>query len=100
VKNLFKTFLLLAAMTVTIPSKSGITPATTLTTMMDPSEANRLTNRLTEIQAMDKKILTAREKRTLRKEVRSIQKVQSSSGGVYLSVGAIIIIVLLLILLL
>lgn len=65
-----------------------------------PSTA--LLNRLTEIQSLDKSKMTGREKRALRKEVRSIKKGlgELSGGGVYLSVGAIIIIILLLILIL
>ena len=53
------------------------------------------------IDAMDKSELSAPEKKELRKEVRSIKKeLRDISGGVYLSVGAVIIIILLLILLL
>jgi hypothetical protein len=60
-----------------------------------------LINRLEEIKKMDKSDMTRVEKRVLRKEVKSIKaKLQTTSRGVYLSVGAIIIIVLLLILLL
>jgi hypothetical protein len=58
-------------------------------------------NRLEEIKAMDKSNMTRTEKKALRKEVKTIKAAMSDlSGGVYLSVGAIIIIVLLLILLL
>jgi hypothetical protein len=57
-----------------------------------------MTNRLEEIKAMDKSVMTRSEKKALRDEVKEIKRVQSS-GGVFLSVGAIIIIVLLLILL-
>jgi hypothetical protein len=50
---------------------------------------------------MDKSTLTASEKKSLRKELRSLKhEMKSSSQGVYLSVGAIIIIILLLILIL
>jgi hypothetical protein len=57
--------------------------------------------RLDQINAMDKSALSASEKKSLRKEVRSIKKeLKTMNGGVYLSVGAIIIIILLLILLL
>jgi hypothetical protein len=55
--------------------------------------------RLAEIKAMDKSKLNASEKKQLRKELRSMKKA-AVSGGVYLSVGALIIIVLLLLLLL
>jgi hypothetical protein len=61
-----------------------------------------LTNRLNEIKAMDIESMTRKEKRTLRKEVKAIEKEieQTNSRGVYISVGGIIIIILLLILLL
>jgi hypothetical protein len=60
-----------------------------------------LLQRLEEIKSMDKSDLTRVEKRNLRKEVKDIRKeMKATSGGVYLSVGAIIIIILLLILIL
>jgi glutamate mutase epsilon subunit len=68
---------------------------------IESAEVKALMSRLEEIKAMDKSNMTSTEKKELRKEVRSIKKSMSElSGGVYLSVGAIIIIVLLLILLL
>ena len=63
--------------------------------------ANRLKSRLEEIRAMDTKNMTKSEKKALRTEVKTIKKeLAQISGGVYLSVGAIILIALLLILLL
>jgi hypothetical protein len=63
-------------------------------------KAQRLVNRLGEIDAMDKSAMQRSEKRELNKEVRMIKKeLKELSGGVYLSVGAVIIIILLLILL-
>jgi hypothetical protein len=57
--------------------------------------------RLNEIKSMDKSTMTSAEKKTLRNEVKTIkQEIAKTSGGVYLSVGAILLIVLLLILLL
>lgn len=83
---------------------SYATPTDSLSTKVPPTEqmmANSMMNRLEEIKKIDKSTLTRVEKRALRKEVRSIKaKLQTTSRGVYLSVGAIIIIVLLLILLL
>ena len=68
---------------------------------IESAEAKAMMSRLEEIKAMDKSNMTSKEKRVLRKEVRSIKKSMAElNGGVYLSVGAIIIIVLLLILLL
>jgi uncharacterized membrane protein YidH (DUF202 family) len=63
--------------------------------------ARQLLHRLEIIKGMDKSEMTRLEKKNLRKEVREIKKeLKPISGGVYLSVGAILIIVLLLILLL
>lgn len=65
------------------------------------SRAQQLQNRLEEIKNIDTRELSRAEKKTLRREVREIKKeLAALSGGVYLSVGAIILIALLLILLL
>ena len=65
------------------------------------SHATALRSRLEEIRAIDKTELVPEEKKALRREVRAIKKeLAAISGGVYLSVGAIILIALLLILLL
>lgn len=59
-----------------------------------------LESRVHEINAMDMSSLSRVEKREIKKELREIKKQNEFlSGGVYLSVGAIIIILLLLILL-
>ena len=60
-----------------------------------------LTERLDEIKTLDKSQLSRIERKNLRKEVREIKKeLAVASGGVYLSVGALVLIGLLLILLL
>lgn len=70
------------------------TPATVAT-------STALTDRLDEINALDKSNLSRTERKQLRKEVRSIKsELAINNGGIYLSAGAIIIIILLLILLL
>ncbi|MEI9808462.1 MAG: hypothetical protein WDO16_11680 [Bacteroidota bacterium] len=57
--------------------------------------------RLNEIKTMDKSELSKTERKALRKELKDMKKeARAMSGGVYLSVGAIIIIILLLILIL
>ena len=61
----------------------------------------QITNRVHEIQAMDKSNLSSQERQDLRNELKAMKKeAKAIGGGVYLSVGAIIIIILLLILLL
>lgn len=84
--------------------KAGTETAPVAMPASNPAEAakaNALILRLNEINTMDKSKLTSSEKKELRKEVRSTKKqLRELSGGVYLSVGAVIIIILLLILLL
>ncbi|WP_410219849.1 hypothetical protein [Pedobacter sp.] len=65
------------------------------------AELERITSRVAEIKAMDKSNLSKDERKALRKELKEMKKKAAAmSGGVYLSVGAIIIIILLLILIL
>ena len=73
-----------------------VTPVTPTESVEARNE--RLTQRLEEIKAMDIKNMSRSEKRALRKEVKHIEKTMAT-GGVYISVGALIIIILLIILL-
>ena len=84
-------------------------PASAAIVALEPSKVNTVENarsqqlvqRLEEIKSMDKSEMTRLEKKGLRKEVvESKKEMKAMSGGVYLSVGAIIIVILLLILLL
>lgn len=86
---------------------TAITPITMNTSTPGepiPPGAKVLLDRLAEIEALDKSTMSRREKRALRKEVRSINRglgeYSNSGGGLYISVAAVIIIILLLILLL
>ena len=83
-------------------NKTKTTPTSLVVSKTTESaEAKILLVRLNEINTMDKSNLNSSEKKSLRKEVRTIRhELKESSGGVYLSVGAIIIIILLLIILL
>lgn len=87
-----------------VPAFSNETP-TAVKNNNSTEKAARVTvliNRLEEIKAMDIESMSRKEKRVLRREVKSIEKEmkQINEGGVYISVGGIIIILLLLILLL
>lgn len=74
--------------------------ATSIAVNTSSAEANTYLARLDEINSMEKSTLSPPQKRTLRNEVKSIQKrLQTLDGGIYISVGAIIIILLLLIIL-
>ncbi|WP_256001966.1 hypothetical protein [Pedobacter deserti] len=64
-------------------------------------QLERIKTRVEEIRDMDKSDLSREERKALRKELKELkQEARAMSGGVYLSVGAIIIIILLLILIL
>ena len=83
-------------------SASNTVPSNSLaTTKTESAEANALILRVNEIKAMDKTKLNASEKKNLRKELKATKnRLKEISGGVYISVGAIILIVILLIILL
>src|SRR3954471_14844263 len=91
-------FVLLTIVPVQVKAES--VPVSTTATTAEAAQAEVLISRLNEIKAMDKSEMSFTQKRQLRKEVRSINESLNSSGGIYLSVGAIIIIVLLLVILL
>jgi hypothetical protein len=97
--KVFNILLLIGILTASAPiSASASATDAPITT---EERVSQLQNRLEEIKAMDTKSLSRAEKKALRGEVKAIKKEMAAvSGGVYLSVGAIIIIALLLILLL
>jgi hypothetical protein len=89
--------LLLASLPIRLDAASN--PVSTPITS-EAQKAQTLTNRLEEINKMDKSAMTKSQKKVYRQEVRAIKKELNEMGnGIYLSVGAIIIIILLLILL-
>ncbi len=99
------TALLLLAFTPTQLNAAGTDPSTleSVTTVeaAEAAAATALLARLDEIKEMDKSTLTGTEKKELRQEVRTIKAdLKAASGGVYLSVGAIILLVVLIVLLL
>jgi predicted PurR-regulated permease PerM len=90
---------------IALPASSAIVaPATTQTnsaTKTNDARTQVLLQRLESIRSMNKSEMTRLEKKSLRNEVKDIKKeMKAMSGGVYLSVGAIIIVILLLILIL
>jgi hypothetical protein len=93
-----RTMMVLAILSVGAPALAA--PVLNHPVETKEEQANRLKDRLEEIKAMDTKTLSKAEKKALRGEVKQIKKeLKAISGGVYLSVGAIILIVLLIILL-
>lgn len=83
------------------PSFSAVSAPVVPVTETPEAAVSRLSQRLEEIKEMDRSTLSRAERKALRVEVRSIKKEMAAlSGGVYISVGAILLIALLLILLL
>jgi len=82
--------------------KAATDPEATATmTMEEAAKAEAMLARLDAIHDMDKSNLTKSEKKELRQEVRTLKAtLKQVSGGVYLSVGALILIAVLLVLLL
>ena len=100
INYLGKTMVLFLLLAVASPVMAT-THAEAVNNKSNEARAIELQSRLEEIKAIDKADLTRVEKKELRREVREIKKeLAAVSGGVYLSVGAIILIALLLILLL
>jgi hypothetical protein len=84
-----------------IASKSSLIKKEVVVTAAQAERTKQITDRLYEIKAMDKSSMSKSEKKSLRKEVRSMkQELRDGNNGIYLSVGAVIIILLLLIILL
>jgi hypothetical protein len=83
-------------------SASNTVPSDSLaTTKTESAEVNTLVMRVNEIKEMDKSKLNASEKRDLRKELRATRnRLKEISGGIYISVGALILIIILLVVLL
>lgn len=105
IKKILRIAPLALLLAIAIPASSTIVVPGSSTANSAPATENprtqQLLQRLEEIKGMNKSELSGSEKKELRKEVREIKKeMKAISGGVYLSVGAIIIVILLLILLL
>ena len=105
VKNFLRIASLAMIISIALPASSAIivpdSPKSKGPAKTENTRAQQLIQRLEEIKGMDKSELTRLEKKSLRNEVKEIKKeMRVVSGGVYLSVGAIIIVILLLILLL
>ena len=106
-RNYVKAIAVSMIIVITLPAT---TMATTVTKGFTDSTADvrmltAITNRVAEIQNMDKTQLTSADRKALKKELQEMNKDAnslkgSSTNGIYLSIGAIIIIILLLILIL
>ena len=96
-KILSLSIFMVASIPVTYASNASIT--TTGDPVKDAKTFAEISQRVTEIQNMDKTNLTGAEKKSLRMELMDMKKKAAGlDKKIYLSVGAIIIIILLLIL--
>jgi len=96
VKYIFVVFVLFLA----APAAANVVSDSSVRSETDV-RIKQLTQRLTEVKDIDKSTLSAEEKKALRKEKKELKKeLKGISGGVYLSVGALILILILLIILL
>jgi hypothetical protein len=67
---------------------------------LSEAEASRLTKRVEEIRDMDKSDMSVKEKRELRKELKTTKENLRKDGGyIYISAGTVILIIILIILL-
>ena len=67
---------------------------------LSAEEVSRLTKRVEEIRDMDKSNMTVKEKRELRKELKTTKEnVRKDGGYIYISAGTVILIIILIILL-
>jgi hypothetical protein len=67
---------------------------------LSEAEASRLTKRVEEIRDMDKSDMSIKEKRELRKELKTTKENLRKDGGyIYISAGTVILIIILIILL-
>ncbi len=102
-KKIFACIITAGLLFTDLPSNANTATVTSTAIAAKTSDAaaGLLLNRLNEIKSLSKTDLSAPEKKTLRKEVRSIQQqLAGINGGVYISAGAVILIVILLIILL
>lgn len=96
----FKAIIVMLMLAISSPAVMAATDKTPTEIAAEKEQVQRLQNRLEEIKAIDKSSLTKDQKKALRGEVKQIKKdMKAISGGIYLSVGAVILIVLLIILL-
>ena len=92
---------LVLALTTSVTMAKDSKPANQPLTTEQQTRLEEITRRVEEIKSIDRSSLTREERKDLRNELVSMKKeAKAMSGGVYLSVGAIIIIILLLILIL
>jgi hypothetical protein len=102
VHRIMRSLFVMVLMALASPTFAATTTEPVTTPTETPEQKlERLQKRLEEIEGMDRNKMTRTERKALKREVREIRdEVKALSGGVYLSIGALLVVVLLLILLL
>jgi hypothetical protein len=99
---LMTAFMLLTIIPTQLKAEKEVTPVSSPATKpAESAEVNAILARLNEIKAMDKSMLSAAEKKDLRKELRQerVRIRAHSHGVVYIGGGTLILIIILIILL-
>ncbi len=98
--KVIKSLFVAAMMALASPAFAVTAEPVSLTEETPGQKIERLQKRVEEIHAMDKSKMSRAEKKALKKEAREIRdEVKALSGGVYISIGALLIIILLILLL-
>lgn len=101
-KKLLSAFVLSLVMFCSVPALAANFNNTEAATSQQSlkSEASQIEQRVKEIRAMNKKNLTATDKKNLRSELMNLKKKTKDPVGIYVSGSALLIIIILLIILL
>jgi hypothetical protein len=99
--RLLQSMLVVFLITIGTPVLATVNKNVTPATETPEQKLERFNKRIEEIKTMDKSTMSRSERKALKREVREIRdEVKALSGGVYISIGALLIVILLLILLL
>ncbi len=98
--QVIKSLFLVAMMALASPAFAVTTKPVALTEETPEQKVERIQKRIEEIKAMDRSKMSRAERKALKKEVRQMrEEAKALSGGVYISVGALLIIILLILIL-
>ncbi|MES2411719.1 MAG: hypothetical protein V4535_09785 [Bacteroidota bacterium] len=104
ITNKLRMLMIIGSLALSVPAFATITNPVTEAAVnnaaTDKEKAEVMQNRLKEIKEMDRSGMSRAEKKELRKEVKEIKtSMKALSGGIYLSIGAILLIILLILIL-
>jgi hypothetical protein len=100
-KTLFFAFVMIFALSApTVFAANSKSAAVKTENKLTEEEVNTMTKRVEEIRDMDKSEMTVKEKRELRKELKTTKEnIRKDGGYLYISAGTVILIIILIILL-